>query len=150
MQYVLQDTLKQLFNLIWFCKKVQIPFEVYAFTNEWNRRGYGEDNIDVKPHYEAKEGLLAVEECFNLLNVLTHKVNGKTLEHQMLNLWRNAYAFANRCCYNYTNRMRLSVTPLNETMIALHQILPQFKKENNVEKVPVSYTHLTLPTIYSV
>jgi hypothetical protein len=53
----------------------------------------------------------------------------------MLNLWRNAYAFANRCCYNYTNRMRLSGTPLNETMIALHQILPQFKKDNNVEKV---------------
>ena len=53
----------------------------------------------------------------------------------MLNLWRNAYAFANRCCYNYTNRMRLSGTPLNETMVALHQILPQFKKDNNVEKV---------------
>ena len=28
MQYVLQDTLKQLYNLIWFCKKVQIPFDV--------------------------------------------------------------------------------------------------------------------------
>jgi hypothetical protein len=136
MQYVLQDTLKQLFNLIWFCKKVQIPFDVYAFTNEWNRRGYGCDaDESLKPHYEAKEGLLAVEEHFNLLNVLTHKVNGKTLEHQMLNLWRNAYAFANRCCYNYTDRMRLSGTPLNETMIALHQILPQFKKDNNVEKV---------------
>ena len=136
MQYVLQDTLKQLFNLIWFCKKVQIPFEVYAFTNEWNRRGYGGDADEpLKSHYEEKEGLLSVERCFNLLNVLTHKVNAKTLEHQMLNIWRNAYAFANRCCYNYTNRMRLSGTPLNETMVALHQIIPQFKKENNVEKV---------------
>ena len=136
MQYVLQDTLKQLFNLIWFCKKVQIPFEVYAFTNEWNRRGYGCDADEpLKLHYEAKEGLLAVEEHFNLLNVLTSKTNGKTLEHQMLNIWRNAYAFANRCCFNYANRMRLSGTPLNETMIALHQILPKFKKENNVEKV---------------
>ena len=96
---------------------------------------YGDRDDNVKPHYEEKEGLLAVEKCFNLLNVLTHKVNGKTLEHQMINIWRNAYAFANRCCYNYTNRMRLSGTPLNETMVALHQILPQFKKENNVEKV---------------
>ena len=32
MQGVLEDTLKQLYNLIWFCKKVNIPFEVYAFT----------------------------------------------------------------------------------------------------------------------
>mgnify|MGYP003323938226 FL=1 len=36
MSTVLMDTIKQLFNLIWFCKKVQIPFKVYAFTNEWN------------------------------------------------------------------------------------------------------------------
>ena len=45
MQYVLQDTLKQLYNLIWFCKKVQIPFEVYAFTSEWNRMELFVENI---------------------------------------------------------------------------------------------------------
>ena len=28
-------TVKQLLNLTAFCKKVQIPFEVYAFTNEF-------------------------------------------------------------------------------------------------------------------
>ena len=31
------DTIKQLYNLIWFCKKVSIPFDVYAFTNEWKK-----------------------------------------------------------------------------------------------------------------
>ena len=31
--------------------------------------------------------------------------------------------------------MNLSGTPLNEALISLHQILPQFKNENNVEKV---------------
>ena len=31
----LHSTYKQLLNLTAFCKKVQIPFEVYAFTNEW-------------------------------------------------------------------------------------------------------------------
>jgi hypothetical protein len=35
MSRVMLDTIKQLYNLIWFCKKVSIPFEVYAFTNEW-------------------------------------------------------------------------------------------------------------------
>ena len=131
MQYVLQDTLKQLYNLIWFCKKVQIPFEVYAFTQEWNRR------IDkvLRPHYEKKEGVFLIEDEFNLLNIFTSKVNGKTLEHQMINIWRHAYAFANRTCYSYYRRLHLSGTPLNESLIALHQILPKFKKENNVEKV---------------
>ena len=35
MSYELLPTVKQLLNLTAFCKKVQIPFEVYAFTNEW-------------------------------------------------------------------------------------------------------------------
>ena len=37
MSRVMNDTIKQLYNLIWFCKKVAIPFDVYAFTNEWLR-----------------------------------------------------------------------------------------------------------------
>ena len=36
MSDVLMDTVKQLYNLIWFCKKVNIPYEVYAFTNHWS------------------------------------------------------------------------------------------------------------------
>ena len=27
------DTVKQLYNLIWFCNKCNIPIDVYAFTN---------------------------------------------------------------------------------------------------------------------
>ena len=38
MSNYLQDTIKQLLSLVWFCRKVNIPFEVYAFTYEWNRR----------------------------------------------------------------------------------------------------------------
>ena len=29
----LEATVKQLLNLVWFCKKVNIPFRVYGFTN---------------------------------------------------------------------------------------------------------------------
>ena len=32
---VLLDTIKQMCNLVWFCKKVGIPFDVYAFTNDY-------------------------------------------------------------------------------------------------------------------
>ena len=37
--------------------------------------------------------------------------------------------------YNTPLGMGLSGTPLNESLIALHQILPQFKSEYNLEKV---------------
>jgi len=38
MQSQLLDTLKQTYNLIWFCKKSGIPFRVYAFQSGWIQR----------------------------------------------------------------------------------------------------------------
>ena len=141
MQYVLQDTLKQLYNLIWFCKKVQIPFEVYAFTIEFRKRllqeHTGEYSPELKSHYEVKEGLLQVEDDFCLMNLFTSKVNKAKLQHQMINIWRCAHCFNDRfrVRYQYPQPLVLSGTPLNESLIALHQIIPQFQKENGVEKV---------------
>ena len=54
----------------------------------------------------------------------------------MLNIWRLAQVFGgHHYGYRYPNRLCLSGTPLNEALIALNQILPQFQKENGVEKV---------------
>ena len=40
-------TIKQLMNLTMFCRKVQIPFEVYAFSNNsWYASQKGEDGLD--------------------------------------------------------------------------------------------------------
>jgi len=142
MSDVMVDTCKQLFNLVWFCKKVSIPFEVYAFTNEWRRGEYDYDlgkhiAADRTPHYTKKENLLIVDETFSMMNILTSKVSGKELEHQMLNIWRLAICFVNsyRSYYTYPSRMCLSGTPLNEALISLHQILPNFQKENKLQKV---------------
>lgn len=139
---VMLDTCKQLFNIVWFCKKVSIPFEVYAFTNEWRRCEYDYENdrylaADRTPHYVKKDGILVVDETFSMMNILTSKVSGKELEHQMLNIWRLAYCFGRTysCPYTHSNRMSLSGTPLNEALISLHQILPKFQKENKLQKV---------------
>ena len=134
MTHVMLDTIKQLYNLLWFCKKVNIPFEVYAFTNDYP----SEDSIHShRLAYEKREGLAFIEETFSLMNMFTSKVNGKTLEHQMKNIFRIASAWGNSSFvpYNIPIGMNLSGTPLNEALITLHQILPQFKKENNLQKV---------------
>jgi len=142
MSQVLTDTCKQLFNLIWFCKKVSIPFEVYAFTNEWRRGEYDYatgtfKSADRTSHYKKKENLLAVDESFALMNILTSKVSGKELERQMINIWRLAVYFGDtyHTPYTYPNRLCLSGTPLNEALVCLHQILPQFQRENKLQKV---------------
>jgi hypothetical protein len=143
MSKVMLDTIKQLYNLIWFCKKVSIPFEVYAFTNEWKKPEINyETGETIKPadwtcSYEKKENLLAIHEQFSLMNLLTSKTNGKQLEHQMINIWRCAKCFGNfyGSCYSVPTRLGLSGTPLNEAFVCLHQILPQFQKENKLQKV---------------
>ena len=55
----------------------------------------------------------------------------------MKNIFRLATAFRYNCYtrYNIPYGLSLSGTPLNETLIALHQILPQFQKENKLQKV---------------
>jgi len=134
MSHVMLDTIKQLYNLLWFCKKVNIPFEVYAFTNEHPPVG---DTFH-RTSYEKKSGLALIEETFSLMNLFTSTVNNKILDEQMKNIFRVVSQFE----YSYTPRsfstpigMNLSGTPLNESIIALHQILPQFKKRNNLQKV---------------
>lgn len=134
---VMLDTIKQLYNLVWFCKKVSIPFDVYAFTGEWTRLSYDENNRPILPkeHYVKKAGIFAVDERFSLMNILTSKVNGKTLDHQMKNIWYVASSFRGSYGLDYPHRLSLSGTPLNESMIALHTIIPHFQKENKVQKV---------------
>jgi len=137
MSEVMLDTVKQLFNLVWFCKKVGIPFDVYAFTNEYPIVSKDENDKPVlrEPSYQKKDGLMQVGEWFSLMNVLTHKTNSKTLDQQMKHIFRLAWYFSRYSIYQIPIGMGLSGTPLNESMIALHQIIPQFKKENKLQKV---------------
>ena len=129
---VILDTIKQLYNLLWFCKKVNIPFEVYAFTNEFP----ASDGMH-RLAYEKEEGLAFVEETFSLMNLFTSKVKKNDLDSQMNNIFRIAAAFSRNfyCPYNIPIGMNLSGTPLNESLIALHQIIPEFKDRNKLEKV---------------
>ena len=138
MSGTLLDTIKQLFNLIWFCKKTNIPFEVYAFTNNWrepdpNRNGYFKIP---DPSYELKDGILQVSKDFNLLNMLSNRIKTSEFENCMKNVWRLCAAYSNTSSmYDVPSHAGLSGTPLNEAIVCLNQILPDFKKKNKLEKV---------------
>ena len=69
-----------------------------------------------------------------MLNILTSKVKNSVAEKQMQNIWAIAHSFTSH--YGFCPpQMYLSGTPLNEALITLHYILPQFKKKTGVEKV---------------
>ena len=135
MHHVIKDTVKQLLNLVWFCKKVNIPFDVYCFTNEWYRNA-DDDRIPQIPygellHQEVVENEIVVENYFNLLNVISSESSLVEFENHC----RNLYCLA---CDQYTHpRLCLSGTPLDQTLITLHNLIPDFKKRTKIEKLNV-------------
>ncbi|WJZ47998.1 peptidase [Synechococcus phage DSL-LC03] len=141
MDRVLLDTVKQVCNLIWFCKKVSIPFEVYAFTNEWSCVTYDATGRPIYPtkHHKKEDGYIKVDADFSMMNFFTSKTSTKELENQMRSIFKIAYSYSNRNHYRDTvevpSRIGLSGTPLNEALIALTQIIPQFQNDNKLQKV---------------
>ena len=145
MQKEILATVKQLLNLTAFCKKVQIPFEVYAFTNEFyavRRAKEGKDeyisNDEYFYHNGCEEGKIFLhKDMFHLMNFVSSRSNSKDYERQCLNLYREAYAYVYHCGYPTTLGIGLSGTPLNEGIVMLNYIIPQFKKQNDLQKVNV-------------
>ena len=145
MQREILATVKQLLNLTAFCKKVQIPFEVYAFTNEFyavRRAKEGKEEYISNEEYfskkNCKEGKIFLQkDMFHLMNMVSSRSNSKDYERQCLNLYREAYSYVYHCSYPTTTGVNLSGTPLNEGIVMLNYIIPQFKKQNDLQKVNV-------------
>ena len=147
MATVLKDTVKQLFNLIWFCKKVQIPFKVFAFTNEWNSdQAWNDGDYQYRrpvlpDHHEYADGRIKIDPQFAMVEFMSSDVKKKDIELQMINIWRLASSMMcyrnwhDTTYYQTPRRLTLSGTPLNEALVSLNQIIPEFQKSTGVQKV---------------
>ena len=128
MQYQLLDTLKQVYNLIWFCKKSGIPFRVYAFQSgaAYHRH---EDRI------AQNENELGMGVDFKLLEFFSSRQNTKSLEKSMQLVYAQVFGMMGRLGYlqDYT----LGGTPLAEAVYCTRQIVDRMKKTENVSKVNV-------------
>ena len=96
------DTIKQLYNLIWFCNKCNIPFDVYAFTNSYMR---GEEK-EIEHIWE--EGKFIIDGSFKMMNLLSSNMKRKDLEKQMQSIFRMVFGFRNYVPYNYPAEFSLS------------------------------------------
>ena len=134
-------TVKQVLNLTAFCKKVQIPFEVYAFTNDWyvvDRIKNGDNTYrDTTYDNVEKNTIFISDEWFHMMNVVSSRSNSRNYERMCKNLFREASAYRGYGGYQTTLGMSLSGTPLNEAIVMLNYIIPEFKKQNDLQKVNV-------------
>jgi len=148
-------TIQQLMNLTMFCRKVSIPFEVYAFSNNTS---YGSTGDDVRyyPQPNYQDGDMTIDHHLLLLNLISSKMTAKEYEEGMINLHFMAIKYGyDRYSYrgrNYDhdaaiaeqwkdNLMmiprgyNLSSTPLNDTIMAAMKMVPAFQKKYNIDKM---------------
>ena len=131
MQHQLIDTLIQTYNLVWFCKKVNIPFRVYAFQSAHSSRG------EVHPAIKnPKNNILGLTGDFALLEFFSSKQNAKSLEKSMMYIYCQAYGMS-RHGLSYMHKYTLGGTPLAEAVICAPALVDRLKRIENVTKVNV-------------
>ena len=129
MAQVLMDTLKQTYNLVWFCRKVGIPFRVYAFQSGYmNRTVEGDSGV---------ENTLHIGEDFRLLEFFSSKMNAKQLDKQMKNVWAQCWDQCNWSAHRSVPEYNLGGTPLGEATMCMREAVKQLKLVDKVQKVNV-------------
>ena len=146
MSDVLFNTVKQLINLVEFCRKVNIPYEVYFFTSE---RGYDRDNMKC---FTQNQGEYVFED-FSLVNCLSHRMNKKQADLALKMMFHMGMYFDNRYVsrrnsfedhdtyeaqsnnWGIPSKYYLGNTPLNESLIYLNKLIPMYKKKYDIEKL---------------
>ena len=89
----------------------------------------GEDKAVIRERaYTPKDGVVCLPEWFSLMNIFSSKTNAKELDKQMKNVFRIAWGVRYYTTYPCPVGWSLSGTPLNETLVVLHKIIPQFQK----------------------
>ena len=130
MTHVLLDTIKQTFNLVWFCRKAGIPFRVLAFQDVYFR-AHSDDG-----YARFKAGDLYINDSFKMLELLSSQQNAKSLDESMKVIFMQVFAMGGyrvNSCQKYT----LGGTPLAEAIMCTRQLVDKMKKVENVQKVNV-------------
>lgn len=115
----LTNTVKQLINLVMFCKKVNIPYEVYAFSSEYD---------DTYQHTPIVGDLQLSN--FKLLNLLSNRMSAKEFTYacsHLISIAKGSFMKPSWFC--------LGGTPLSESIIAAMKIVPEFQKANKLQIV---------------
>ena len=124
----IQSTIKQLINLVMFCKKVSIPYEVYAFTS-----CYYEGSYNGRCYYRtpAKHGDIVTHDL-SLMNILSSKMSAVEFTYAGSALMQ---MFEPQFRRHFPDWFSLGGTPLNETVIAAMNIVPEFQKSYKLQIV---------------
>ena len=147
MSDVIFKTVQQTIQLVSFCQKTNIPFELYFFSSEMDKKN---DDYSYKrsKHFNYKSGDMAIDKI-KLVNVASHKLKKQKLDESLMYLYHLAMYYDSRYSWrtNYLSgeykpdsvgipsQYYLGSTPLNEALIVMLKLVPLFKNKYKIEKM---------------
>lgn len=140
---IMEDTIKQMLQLVFFCRKVGIPFEVYSFTSNYRGypKGWTEMTADERDEWhEANRRFDSdwTNEDFNLVNYLSSRMNARQMKTALAHMMYLCNSLSNGYWdggFEMPKGHGLGCTPLNEAIIAATEIVPEFRTNNNLQIV---------------
>ena len=154
----MKETIEQLINLTMFCSKVQIPFEVYAFTDHYrdhkhnsNSYSFMKDNFK---YYETPAGKrtanykkndLVINQHLRLMSLFNSKMKNRELTEAYRNIllvsdtFANYYGWRDHPYYGAPHNFSLGGTPLDSTIVCAKTIVEEFKTKTKAQIVNVVF-----------
>ena len=148
----IKQTTEQLMNLVWFCQKVNIPYEVYFFTSEIGESAWSKDrqNKQGDEVFTYKYGDAIMDKC-HLVCIANNRMKKTKLDESLMYIWSMALSYHGRYSshtgtggrmwegdnFNCPSDYYLGSTPLNQAIVALNEMIPIFKNKNKIEKMSV-------------
>ena len=142
-------TVQQTIQLVYFCQKTNIPFELYFFSSEMDK----DKDVDYRGNkrskgFKYKPGDMGVDRI-KLVNVASHKLKKQKLDESLMYLYHLAMYYDNRYTWRQSFNAQeykpdsvqipgeyyLGSTPLNEALIIMLKLVPLFQKKYNIEKM---------------
>jgi len=131
MMNVIKPTIEQVINLVMFCRKAGIPFEVFAFSTQYNK--YDADVVNARKAFEHSmsstrdKNVMYSNSNYSLLNLFSSKMTISEFNSV-------AYYFTSSP-NRFKGRFSLGATPLTDALIYMIKYIPMYKKANNIEKL---------------
>ena len=144
----IEATLEQAFLLSMYCRKINIPFQLYAFSDGYHRGRYEDaeyiSSQNLTYGRQAKENEALVRELA-LLEIVNDKMKTSEYQRAMENWfqivksmnysWRYDEAPEYDRDANLPGKLYLSGTPLDATLFVMRDLLNDFQYTNNLDIV---------------
>lgn len=135
MQSNIGATIRQTINLAAFCRMINIPYEVYAFTTRVREDDY--NSADFRMYSDSE----LIMQKFNLLNLMSSRMKRTEHNDAQRMLWNLSRAWdgegLNQYYINKWNR--LHSTPLNSAILYSEKLIKSFKAKHGIDKMTAMF-----------